>query len=175
MDAGLTADPGVFWNNLPTNSFDNASWNQFYAQLAPFISQQAYILPTTFTGAPGQELLTSLQIVEIAGGSNINTLDLCQGSGCQTVFAGTDNPGTVSSVVMSDVEQQWFKLTGPSNTFYSNAALNGDGLNHFYAFRVVQAGTVTVSPVTLTNNPASVTLTLAVGDLLIGIEDVSGQ
>ena len=177
LAGGLTPLPGVTWNGLPASSFEAPSLNNFYTQLAPYVDQQAYELPTLFSGeAPAGSILDYLMFVEITAYEGQNELQLCQnGGGCNTVFAPSDAPGSTDQSALSPSNDYLFKLiTGNGTQFYSNASLNPDSLTHFVAFKVTQAGEIDVTPTNISGVPVSVHLSLQVGDLLIGAEDLPG-
>ncbi|MCC6954300.1 MAG: DUF4114 domain-containing protein [Deltaproteobacteria bacterium] len=172
IEAGLTPMGTVTWDSLDDNTFD-VGFTAFYAQLSPFVEQQAYRFAPTFSGTGAGTALDELLFVEITAYAGTNNLELCGSvSGCSTVFNGAAAPGSTNTSILSSTEDYKFKLNSLSGTWSSDAALNSDGLDHFVVFKVTTPGVVNITPTTL--GGGAVVLNLLAGDLLIGVEDLPG-
>ena len=169
---GLTPAGATTWNSLASASTDPVASLAYIAQLAPYLDQQAYLLPALFDGGPLGSSFDSLMMTEIAGNAADNVLDLCTVSpaACSQLFQGSDAPGDIAAINLASGLSHYFRITGPGGTFFSSAAMNADLSDHFLAFKVVNSGTVTITPTTL--GGGSVTIDLLAGDLIIGIEDL---
>jgi hypothetical protein len=176
----LTPIPGLTWPAMDDHSVEGVNGNGFIAALAPFLDQQAFQLPETFVPTAGQQDWAFLMIVEMAGLQDVNSLWLCDGLACDTVFHAGAVPGGVthaSSLLGGGLRldrSYYFALRSDGHVWNSHPSGNSDHLSHFATYVVQTGGVATIARTRRDPADYALTLTLLPGDVIIAIEDFAG-